>query len=144
MAKTNGSHPPLPSRSTETANFRIGGVDIAVPALTLYVLEVCKEDIQALSPGLDSVAYARHVCSIVAACVADDRPELTLDVLVKSCSFSEIGGLIESMGELLRVSGFLPSGEELAAGEEASPGTGTSTSSSPNSESEASAPAIPS
>ena len=131
-----GMHGPL-SAPRETATFRIGGQDIAVPALTLYVLDRTKESISALSPDLSFTDYAKHVIEVVSVALEDSRPELTVEALSKVCSLMEMRGLVGAMGELLKASGF-EMGEEPAA----SPGTGTLTGSSPSLEPETSAAAI--
>jgi hypothetical protein len=122
-----------PAAPRETANFHIGGQDIAVPALTLYVMDRTKDAITALSPDLGFTDYAKRVIEIVSVALEDSRPELTAEALARVCSFPDMRDLPSAMNELLRVSGFL-----MGEAEAASPGTGTSTSSSPNSEQETS------
>jgi hypothetical protein len=126
--KMNGSALPF-ERKCETATFRIGGHDIQVPAISLDVLDRCKSQLNMAgdTPLLD---YAKGICEVVATLLEDTRPELDAKTLIKACSWSEARGLIASMAELLRVSGFVEPGEDEAA----SPGTGMSIGSSPNSE----------
>lgn len=135
----------LLSRPLESASFRIGGQDILVPAMTLYVLDKCADDIKALSPDMSLTDYCKHVINIVSTILAPDELGAEIEMalrLQKVCSFSEMQGLIRSMGELLSVSGFAPSGEDEATSA-ANPGTGTLTGLSPNSEQEASAVETP-
>lgn len=133
----NGRMYPPPMRLAETARFRIGGVDYDVPALALYDLEHSRASIAALSPELDTITYARHVIDIISGLLAPDDPEAELAMqksLMKVCSFPESKGLVTSMNDLLRVSGFDMGEAEPPEG--ANPGTGTSIDSLQNSEAE--------
>lgn len=113
----------------ETANFRIGGRDIAVPALNLEVLDSMKDVIKSLDFEMTIVEYAKTVISVIVAL----RPDLNAETLRKQCSFPEAKNLIAAWSGLLDVSGF-----NLGEAEAASPGTGTLTGSSPNLEPETS------
>ncbi len=127
----------LQSAESETAIFKIGGVEIPVPALTLDVLLQVKTEIRALGPDMDAFDYGAAVIKIVAASLRETRPELTPEVLMKFCSWPELTGLSASMNKLLEVSGL---GEAPAAAG-APRGTGTLTDSPQNLPSEGSAQA---
>lgn len=104
--------------------FVIAGREYAVPPLNLYLLDQCKDEINALDPGLAFVDYSKSVLKIVATSL--DQPELLSPETMKNISIPEMRGLVTSMSDLLTNSGF----QEATV---AIPGTGTSNLSSPNS-----------
>jgi hypothetical protein len=126
----------------ETVKFRIGGVDIDVPALSFADLEETRASMQALDAGLYWVDYAGHVIAIVAHQLANPGPaarrDLTAEVLKRMCTGGEAAQLAGQMNGLLRASGF-PIPETPVAPPAADLGTGTSTSSAPSLPSETSA-----
>lgn len=136
----NGAAPPPPVTSP-TATFRIGGEDLKFPLFTLYYLEVCKDELTTLGPGLDWVGYPGLILDILAKLREPEniaaRKSFRLE-LAKACSMDEMRGLGRSMDELLALSGFTMPGEAEAVGE--SPGTGTSMPSPQNSQLEEFAP----
>lgn len=111
--------------------FVIGGEEIVVPALTLYVLDAKKDALRSLGPDLSMTEYGVLVIEIIAEALKDSRPELTQEELLRHCSWPETLELPARMAELLTVSGF--TGSAPGEVEAASPGTGTSTNSPPNS-----------
>lgn len=126
----------IPQPPSERVVFKIGGQDIEVPALSFDVLERRKEQVQGLDPDLSILDYAALVLDIISCALEPYRPELTLAVLRRACTWQEARELPTAMSNLMIVSGFTaPVGEEVAAVEE-SPGTGTSTLSSPSLEPE--------
>jgi hypothetical protein len=123
----------------DTTVFRIGGVDIDVPALNLFVMMKVKDELLALGPNLDWVSYAVNVVHIVYASLKDAHPEMLVgeDDFLKSCSLAEMRELAGAMNRLLDVSGFDagdPSPNVIVPAKPESPGTGTSEDSSPNSQ----------
>ena len=137
--------PSVPaSLSSDTVKFRVGGEDIDVPALSFWGLKRAKPYLINLDRGLDWIDFGENVMEVLAVALEGKAPKerFSAEALERRCSIDEARALSGSMTELLRLSGFLKSGE--AETQEASPGTGTSTSSSPSSPSEASAEATPS
>lgn len=132
MAQGNGmSVDGMGSPPSETATFRIGGRDLKVPALTLWDLELNREDMQSLSPQMRWTEYGATVIRIVARKLKDGGDwEPFCEALQRSCSVKEARELSVQFNDLLRVSGF-EMGEAEAAVEE-NPGTGTLTESQPN------------
>ena len=130
MTKSNG-HAELPWPSV---NFRIGGRDLAVPAIGFLDMEEVEESLKALGPTIPTREYIGHVLAIVAHLVAREHPELTAEVLTRRLLAGEVSGIALTMNDLLRVSGFpMPAAVE-------NPGTGTLTGSalaSPSGESAA-------
>lgn len=124
MAKGNGKKLTL-----GFTIFTIGGEEYRVPALNLFVLEQCQDEINALGPDLTWIEYAQNSIRIIRLALEDAYPDLTYEALSRVCSVPEMRGLIPSMTELLRTSGFLM-GEAEATAE--SPGIGTLSPPSPN------------
>lgn len=131
MAEGNGlAKDGMIAPPNESAPFRIGGRTLNVPALTLWDLELSKDDMQALTPEMAWTTYATTVIRIIARKLKEDNPREFGDALLKSCSVDEARNKATEFTELLRVSGF-EMGEAVAATPEN--GTGTSTESPPNS-----------
>lgn len=141
----------------KTVVFRIGDEEIQVRALGFLDLdenETVRAALDALSPDIPSREYLRHVMTIVANQTVALEPGWSQEQLVQvraaraeeymqALLAGEGSEVIESMGKLLRVSGFrLPEPATVPATE--NPGTGTSISSLPDSPSETSAEVIPS
>lgn len=142
----NGS--PLPPK---TATFRIGGEDLAVPAIGFFDIdgnEALRDHLAALGPDITRREYVERVLEIIAIQLAPYRPDLTVGVLRRALGAGEANDLVSATTELLRASGFqipetTPETTAPAPVEE-SPGTGTSTGSAPVSRRAASAAATPS
>jgi len=143
MAMSNGNGAqwlgPRLATSHETATFKIGGQDIEVPALNLFVMDKVKDQLLTLGPNLDWISYAVNVIHIVYMSLKDSHPEMTTteDEFLKACSLKEMRELPQEMNVLLDISGFeaTQSPEAPAEGPKAEgpqPGTGTSPDSSPN------------
>ena len=133
MAGNNGSSWKLDLRPpTEVKNFVIGGQTIPVTALTLYAMEMVKDELLSLGPDLDFITYARNVVRIVYKLTKLEHPEIDLEEqdLIKVCSISEMRQLATTMNELLELSGF--SGgptEQTPENPETGPTSGIGTSS---------------
>lgn len=107
--------------------FTIGGQEIEVPALTLYWLERCQQDIDGLVADAPFITYSGRVLNIVAMVTGKDR-----EALSRAATVPELQQFIPKMQELLLASGFAPVGEvEAVTGAD---GTGTSIASPPNSQ----------
>lgn len=133
MAQSNGNggsyagfrfYPP-----TDTTKFVIGGQDIEVPALTLYAMNLVKDELLSLGPDLDWITYAKNVVHIVYVLVRSAHPELDVseEEMLKACSLTEMRQLPVAMNSLLGISGFDAGPTEAATAE---PGIGISTPSS--------------
>jgi|SRR5579885_2177950 hypothetical protein len=105
-----------------SVTFIIGGEEISVPALTLWVLENCENDLKTLGPEISWTSYARKVVNII-ACALDKNP----DELAKRCTVQEMRNLGPTFLQLMEISGF----EMGNAGAATADGTGTSNPSSP-------------
>jgi hypothetical protein len=142
MTAGNGSSWKLNLRPpSEVTRFVIGGQEIEVQALTLYAMDVIKDELLALGPDLDFITYARNVVRIIYKLLRVDHPEMELEEadLLKVCSITEMRNLAGAMNELLGISGF--EGGPTQQTEEATltdattqtpSGTGTSTELSPD------------
>lgn len=137
MALSNGEAMDMTAPPSETATFRIGGRDLVVPALTLWDLEISREQITSMSPDMSWSEYAANVIKVVAAKLKPDHANEFAESLQKSCSVREARELATQFSRLLFVSGFdipdpdAPVGEDSATVEH--PGIGTLTESSQNS-----------
>jgi hypothetical protein len=147
MTGANGSTWKLDLRPpSEVTKFTIGGQSIEVQALTLWAMDVVKDELLALGPGLDFITYARTVVRIVYKLVKLEHPDISIEEgdLIRACSVVEMRQLAVSMNELLGISGF--EGGPTEQTEPTNPatavpsGTGTSTESSPDSPPTGSAP----
>ena len=153
MSKGNGNGgvgytvaSPLPPK---TATFRIGGEDLAVPAIGFFDIdanEELRDHLAALSPDITRREYVERVLAIIAIQLAPYRSDLTVDVLKRALGAGEANDLVTATTELLRASGFqipetVPETTAPTPEPTASPGTGTSTASAPASRSAASAAA---
>lgn len=125
---------------TETVTFVIGGQNIEVPALTLWAMENVKDELLALGPDLDFIAYARNVVRIVYKLLKMAHgPEVEFEEsdMMKACSVAEMRDLAPTMNRLLGISGFdagpTTGAETPVAPEAPESGAGTSTSLSPDS-----------
>jgi hypothetical protein len=111
----------------ETAVFRIGKVDIKVPALTLWDVEVSGADIRSLDPEMPWSTYAATIVRIIARKLKPDVFDAYAEALQRSCSVEEARNLSIAFNDLLRVSGFpMPAEPAIDLG------TGTSTELQPN------------
>jgi hypothetical protein len=154
MAMSNGNGAqwlgPRLTTSHETTKFVIGGQDIEVPALNLFVMDKVKSQLLTLGPDLDWISYAVNVIHIMYIALKDSHPEMTVteDEFLKACSLKEMRELPGRMNELLDISGFEgntnPEVEAVSeTAENPENGTGTSADSSPNSQPTESAAEIP-
>ena len=137
MSKSNG-HADLPWPSVD---FRIGGRDLAVPAIGFMDMDELDGFIRALGPQQSTREYVTNVMHILAHLLAHEQPGLTAEGLTRRLLAGEVNGFVMATTELLRASGFtIPAATPVPE----NPGTGTSTGSVPGLPSEESAPAIPS
>jgi hypothetical protein len=141
---------PRLATSHETTKFKIGGQDIEVPALNLFVMDKVKDSLLSLGPNLDWISYAVNVVHIIYEALKGAHPEMQVseEDLLKACSLAEMREFPNLVNQLLEISGFeATSPETPAVGQEAgmeSPnGTGTSPASSPNLQSTESAAETP-
>lgn len=123
---------------TEVTKFTIGGQVIEVQALTLWAMDIVKDELLVLGPNLDFIAYARNVVRIIFKLTKLAHPEvdITEEDMIRSCSVVEMRQLAASMNELLGISGFDsgPTQQDQAPEQAAQvSGPGTSTSLSPDS-----------
>lgn len=128
MAEGNGHAPPVPHRRAETVVFMIGGASIEVPVLNLDILDRKKDLMRSLDDNnLTIIEFGTGVLEVIADLLSEARPELTLEVLRRTCSWEETKNLVAAWNSLLQASGF-----GMGEAEAASPGTGMSTDSPPN------------
>jgi hypothetical protein len=140
MANENGNGTtwlgPRLATSHETCVFTIGGVDLEVPALNLFVMQSVKNELIGLGPDLDWISYAASVVRIVYAALKNAHPEMSMteEELLKACSLKEMRELPSAMNRLLDASGFETGPEVQAVGTaaEVDAGIGTSPPSSQN------------
>jgi hypothetical protein len=131
MAEGNGkSIDGMATPPNESAKFKIGGRVLVVPALTLWDLELSRDEIQSLTPEMQWSTYATTVVKIIARKLNEDNTTPYAEALLRSCSIEEAMAKAVEFNELLRVSGF-EMGEVVAA--TGTSGTGTSTESQQNS-----------
>src|SRR5215471_4587138 len=138
MAESNGNGSkwtPSFRPPSEVTPFVIGGQTIEVPALTLWSMEIVKDELLALGPDLDFITYARNVVRIVYKVTKINHPDIEWEEsdLIKSCSVGEMKNLATQMNILLGISGF--DGGPTQPTEEANlpSGTGTLSGLSPDS-----------
>ncbi len=133
MAETNGHDTDMPLSPGEYVDFRIGGRDIRVPALTLWDLEQSRDDIRSLSPAMWWTEYASTVLRVIARKLKPDAPpETIVEGWQKACVMGEANQIIPTWNKLMEASGF-KLGDDARPLAETSPGIGTSTESPPNS-----------
>lgn len=127
---------------TETVPFRIGGTDVQVPILTLYVLDRMKDLIFGLGPEIDFIEREKRILTIIRFSIEAAGREIgTEEELLRNCTAKEGMELIATFNKLLNASGFdIPdpeqspatAGSSEAEQKQTSPGTGTSTPSQPD------------
>lgn len=118
---------------SETTTFVIGGQSIEVPALTLWAMENVKDELLALGPDLDFIAYARNVVRIVFKLLKMSHGadiDFEEQDMMKACSVEEMRQLAPTMNRLLGISGFDagPTNQDRIAEEAAASASGPGTS----------------
>ncbi|MDB5361147.1 MAG: hypothetical protein JWO51_2444 [Rhodospirillales bacterium] len=94
----------------------IGGETIAVPPMCFAALKRAWPAIQAMPGQTNLVDQTARSIEIVAAALAQSRPELTAAAIEERLKGSELIGLVTQVPQLLDESGLMPA-EKPAAGE---------------------------
>lgn len=94
----------------------IGGEAIAVPPMCFAALKRAWPAIQAMPGQTNLVDQTSRSIEIVAAALAQSRPELTVAAIEERLKGSELIGLVTQLPRLLSASGLIPA-ETSAPGE---------------------------
>ena len=88
----------------------LGGEDVAVPPMCFAALKRAWPAIQAMPAQTNLVDQASSAIEIVAAAVAQSRPDLTQAAIEARLKGSELVALVGQLPRLLEESGLLPAG----------------------------------
>jgi len=87
----------------------IGGEAVTVPPMCFAALKRAWPAIQTMPGRADLIEQASCAVEIVAAALADSRPDLSVAAIEARLQGSELVGLVTRLPRLLEASGLLPS-----------------------------------
>lgn len=103
------------AKDSVTLALKSGSIEI--PALTIFALEHCGNNLEKLGEGGTVLASSRVMCNIFAAAMLDTSPDITSDVLGKRVTTGDYKEMDRALVELLHISGMMPEEGDETSGE---------------------------